>query len=160
MTKPAHCANTSAPTAMRLASLKTQQGDALMEALIGIVLIAVIGLGLSYAAGRALNAQRNAATHGIALAQMRHALESQGIQKLCAGTATARIQFAPTGGSAVNMSLPTPTNCTPQSIAVSVRDDTSFPSTNISIITRMQLSSPDTDEARALLGTGVLTLGQ
>lgn len=42
MTKPAHCIS---PLPHR-----TQRGDALMEALIALLLTAILGLGLSYAA--------------------------------------------------------------------------------------------------------------
>ena len=85
MTKPAPCIK----AALNKRCLKAQRGDALLEALVSMVLLASLGLGLSYATARALNTQRYAATHGIVLAQMRHALETQGVAALCSGTQAA-----------------------------------------------------------------------
>lgn len=61
MTKPARCTDPR----------RAQRGDALLEALVGILLLALLGLGLSHAAARMLAAQRYAAAHGIVDAQMR-----------------------------------------------------------------------------------------
>ena len=91
MTKPACC-------------IDTQRGDALLEALVGILLLAILGLGLSYAAARMLASQRYAATHGIVVAQMRNALETQGLTHLCSNPHTFSI--TPTGSSAVSVELP------------------------------------------------------
>ncbi|GGI21676.1 type II secretion system protein [Oxalicibacterium faecigallinarum] len=140
-----------------------QQGDALLEALVGMLLIAVLGLGLAYAAGRAMNAQRYAATHGIVLSEMRNAMEKTGIKTLCTGSGfTINPTLADGSHPIPALNIPAPTNCTPETITVSVRNsaggiDTSFPTSNVSIITRMQLSTPT---AESVLGPGVVTLSQ
>ena len=94
MTKPARCTDPR----------RAQRGDALLEALVGILLLAVLGLGLSHAAARMLAAQRYAAAHGIVVAQMRNALETQGIAHLCSDPHTFSI--TPTDGSAISVELP------------------------------------------------------
>lgn len=52
-----------------------QRGDALLEALIGIVLMAVVGLGLAYSTARAANSQRYLNTQNLAIAQLREKLQ-------------------------------------------------------------------------------------
>lgn len=156
MMKPAPCVDAHASAALRTIKRK-QQGDALLEALVGMLLIAVLGLGLAYAAGRAMNAQRFAATHGIVLSEMRLAMERTGIKTLCAGSGFTINPTLPDGTNPINLTIPAPTNCTPETIAVSVKNDTSFPTSNVSIITRMQLSTPT---AESVLGPGVVTLSQ
>jgi type II secretory pathway component PulJ len=47
----------------------------LIEALIAILLMATLGLGLAYTAGRALHSQRTMAAQGLAIAEMREALQ-------------------------------------------------------------------------------------
>ena len=160
MTKPAHCADASMSAVVRGTQWKMQRGDALLEALIGMLLLAVLGLGLAYAAGRAMNAQRYAAAHGIVLSEMRFAMEKTGIKTLCAGSGFAINPALADGSHPINLTIPAPTNCTPETIAVSVKNDASFPTSNVPIITRMQLSSPAGETASALLGPGVVTLSQ
>lgn len=164
MMKPAHCTNCAtmcASASLRGAQRRTQRGDALLEALIGMLLIAVLGLGLAYAAGRAMNAQRYVAAHGIVLSEMRFAMEKTGIKALCTGSGFAINPALADGSHPINLTIPAPTNCTAEAIAVSVKDDSSFPTNNVSIITRMQLSTPSNNEtAEALLGPGVVTLSQ
>jgi Tfp pilus assembly protein PilV len=54
---------------------EVNRGDALIEALIAILLMATLGLGLAYTAGRALHSQRTMAAQGLAIAEMREALQ-------------------------------------------------------------------------------------
>lgn len=106
MTKPARCTDPR----------RAQRGDALLEALVGILLLALLGLGLSHAAARMLAAQRYAAAHGIVNAQMRNALETQGIAHLCSNPHTFSI--TPAGGSAVSVELPA-AHCEKHDVAIS-----------------------------------------
>jgi len=53
-----------------------QQGDALIEAMVGIVLMSVIGLGLSYSASRAVLSQRYLNTQNIVVSQIRETLSA------------------------------------------------------------------------------------
>ncbi len=54
---------------------EAQRGDALIEALIAILLMVTLGLGLAYTAGRALHSQRTMAAQGLAISEMRETLQ-------------------------------------------------------------------------------------
>ncbi|WP_248796088.1 hypothetical protein [Pseudomonas sp. MWU13-2105] len=69
----------------KLAS-KGQRGDVLLESLIGILLMAIVGLGITYAASRAAVSQRDMKLENIVVAQMRSLLEQYGAQ-LCTNNA-------------------------------------------------------------------------
>lgn len=64
--KPGTCINSPA----------SQRGDALIEAMVGVVLTAIIGLGLSYTASRAVKSQRYLNTQNAVISQMRESLAS------------------------------------------------------------------------------------
>ncbi|TSE34209.1 hypothetical protein Tfont_02731 [Tepidimonas fonticaldi] len=148
MTKPARCTDPR----------RAQRGDALLEALVGILLLALLGLGLSYAAARMLAAQRYAAAHGIVVAQMRNALETQGIAHLCSNPHT--FSFTPVGGSAVSVELPA-AHCEKHDVAISTGGALSVTLPQAAV-TRMVFSTQDTDtdSARELLGPGSIVLSQ
>ena len=136
---------------------RAQSGDALLEALIGMLLLAILGLGLSYSAARMLATQRYAATHGIMVAQMRNALETGGLTNLC-GTAPAAISIEPTGGSAISVQLPE-AEC--EKHDVTIASGAAFSVTlPQAAITRMSFSTPDEGSARDLLGPGSIVLSQ
>lgn len=63
-----------------------QRGDALIEALLAILLAAVVGLGLSYSASRLLNTQRTLNAQNIAFHEMRESMLSKGFStaEICA----------------------------------------------------------------------------
>ena len=143
---------------------RRQRGDALFEALIGIVLAAVLGLGLSYAAGRMLNSQRYASTQGIAVNQMRAALAERGLAGLCNGTQSAQLVITPTGGQSSTVTLAQP-QCSRAAVTVGVASTTALnvtlPASSTGVVTGMQLSTPASDiAAQSLLGAGVLTISQ
>lgn len=151
MTKPAHCID---PLPHR-----TQRGDVLMEALIALLLTAILGLGLSYAASRVLAAQRYAMAHGIALAQMRNLLETVGVPGLCAASSVPALTIAPTGGSAVQLPLET-AGCTAENVSIATTSaDLNLTLANAAI-TSLTLSTASTASADALLGAGTLVLRQ
>ena len=56
----------------------SQRGDMLIEAMIGLLLMSIIGLALSMAAGRASNAQKDMNVRNIAVTQMRDLLQRNG----------------------------------------------------------------------------------
>lgn len=64
-----------------------QRGDILLESLIGIVLLSIIGLGMTYATSRAAVAQRDMKVQNIAVSQMRDLISRYG-KTLCAGDAS------------------------------------------------------------------------
>ena len=147
MTKPARCTDPR----------RAQRGDALLEALVGILLLAVLGLGLSHAAARMLAAQRYAAAHGIVDAQMRNALETQGIAHLCSNPHT--VSITPAGGSAVSVELPA-AHCEKHDVAISTDDAALSVTLPQAAVTRMVFSTQDTGSARELLGPGSIALSQ
>ena len=155
MTKPARCTDPR----------RAQRGDALLEALVGILLLALLGLGLSHAAARMLAAQRYAAAHGIVVAQMRNALETNGVQDLCSGAATATLPIVDrkTGEQIFSaITLPAP-ECSRDTVTITPPAGSTLPATTVdSVVTRMTLSTPDDESssARALLGPGSLVLSQ
>ena len=155
MTKPARCTDPR----------RAQRGDALLEALVGILLLALLGLGLSHAAARMLAAQRYAAAHGIVVAQMRNALETNGVQDLCSGAATATLPIVDrkTGEPIFSaIDLPAP-ECSRDTVTITPPAGSTLPATTVdSVVTRMTLSTPDDESssARALLGPGSLVLSQ
>jgi len=53
------------------------RGDTLIEALVAILLMAILGFGLAYGASRALNAQRGLAVQSRAIMEMRDYLQNQ-----------------------------------------------------------------------------------
>ena len=57
---------------------RTQRGDLLIESLIGMVLMAIIGMGVVYVTGKMSTAQRDMHLQGIAITQLRALLASNG----------------------------------------------------------------------------------
>lgn len=147
MTKPARCTDPR----------RAQRGDALLEALVGILLLALLGLGLSHAAARMLAAQRYAAAHGIVVAQMRNALETQGIAHLCSNPHTFSI--TPADGSAISVELPA-AHCEKHDVAISTGEPALSVTLPQAAVTRMVFSTQDTGSARELLGPGSIALSQ
>lgn len=148
----------------------SQQGDALFEALIGFMLLMVLGLGLSYAAARAMNSQRYASTQNIALNQMRGFLQSDeensgGVRNLCNPAVTKNISITPVGGNALTIPL-TASNCAQNDVTVGVAGNASLNVTLSgskanSVYTRMSLgTAADNDNARSLLGDASTVLSQ
>jgi Tfp pilus assembly protein PilV len=56
-------------------ALSAQRGDALIEALIAILVMAAVGMGLAYAAGRAVNTQAQSNAHYLLVAGVRDYLQ-------------------------------------------------------------------------------------
>ena len=144
MTKRARCTD----------SRSSQRGDALLEALIGILLLTILGMGLSYAAARMLASQRYAATHSIMVAQMRNALEIKGLAHLCSNPYTTAEQ-----GSTVSIELPA-AHCERHDVEISTGEPALSVMLAQAAITRMAFSTPDTGRARELLGPGSIVLSQ
>ncbi|MBC7415044.1 MAG: hypothetical protein H7327_08940 [Herminiimonas sp.] len=137
---------------------KRQYGDALLEALIGVLLTAVIGLGLSFAASRVLLEQRNQITQNTIIAQVNKVMASTGIPQLCAaGTAI------PVTVQNVSLTLSAPV-CTTDAVSVAVTGGGAALGVNLpaGVVTAMTFSTPpDSEEFKKLLGgNGVLTISQ
>lgn len=84
-----------------------QRGDILLESLIGILLMAIIGLGITYAASRAAVSQRDMKLQNIVVSQMRSLLEQNGAS-LCTTNAALLVVSIPTQSS----TLPILATCT------------------------------------------------
>lgn len=161
MTKKAFCSE------HRRRGGRSQQGDALFEALIGFLLLMVLGLGLSYAAARAMNSQRYASTQNIALNQMRGMLQAtdKGVRSLCDAAATHNIEITPLGGVALQIPV-TASNCARDDVTVGVAANAALSvtlkgSASNSVYTRMSLgTAADDDNARSLLGDSSTVLSQ
>lgn len=143
--------------------VRAQRGDALLEALIGILLMAVIGLGLSYAVARVLNSQRYTTTQNIAIMQMRNLLATNNnIQTFCTSTENVDVTLNPQAVTPTTVTLPATINCSPtSSIAVGVTGNTGF-NENVSFLTRLSISTPaNNNSAKSLFGgDGVISLSQ
>ncbi|WP_426143375.1 type IV pilus modification PilV family protein [Pseudomonas sp. DWP3-1-2] len=74
---------------------RKQRGDILLESLIGILLMSIIGLGISFTSSRAVVAQRDMKLQGIAVAQMRNLLALHG-NTLCTTNAALAVITLPT----------------------------------------------------------------
>lgn len=62
-----------------------QRGDILLESLIGIVLMAIVGLGLVHSAAKVAVSQKDMNEQNILVSQMRALLQERG-QRLCSGS--------------------------------------------------------------------------
>ncbi|CAN5279726.1 hypothetical protein BH10PSE18_BH10PSE18_13600 [soil metagenome] len=135
--------------AARSVSRRTQRGDAMLEALIAMVLLGTIGLGLSYAAARTLNSQRYLNTQNVAVTQMRQALQQIGVTALCADASTPSAVIA-------NQTFVLDRSC--QSVSVTVMASLPDGSNPITLrgtatpVTTLSLSTPSTTASQALFG--------
>lgn len=80
-----------------------QQGFSLIEAMVSIVLVAILGLGLTYATSRVLLTQRYATTQSLAVIQMREYLQTGENQKVSVAGVTVPID--PSAPSSVNVTI-------------------------------------------------------
>ncbi|NKF21177.1 type IV pilus modification PilV family protein [Solimonas marina] len=76
------------------ATRRRQRGDMLLEALIGTLLIGIVGLGMSYTASRVMVGQRYQNAQGIAISQMRALMQRYGTT-LCTDDSLAVITMPP-----------------------------------------------------------------
>jgi len=120
-----------------------QRGDALLEALIAILLMAAIGLGLAYSAARAINAQRYASTHALALQEMREELERRGQNESSTGLCSSGSEVpweSTLAGSTASFVL----QCATANVTVA--------GTALTVQTLASVATSDTDANRALFG--------
>lgn len=86
---------------------RKERGDILMESLIGIVLMSIIGLGISYASSRASTSQRDMKLQNVVVSQMRNLLALNG-KALCSNASLATITL-PTQANTISLDV----TCTP-----------------------------------------------
>jgi len=147
-------------------SIERQRGDALFEALVGVVVASIVGLGLAYTASRMMVSQRVSTTQYAVLTQMTNALTTQGVAALCGGTAPNSITVKGTDNANVTttntIAMAAPTCNTTTQISVSGPNNFQPATLAAGIATTMNLSTPATNStAEGLLGgTGVMTISQ
>ncbi len=127
---------------------KQQRGDALIEAMVAMVLLGVIGLGLVYAVGRAMAAQKFQKGQSLAIQAIRADLQGSGIANSCPTSGNATVTSTLTLGT--NLTLPDlQKTCTVTAVTVTINGvakSTSLP------IVRFAVA------ADTLLGPGTLTV--
>jgi Tfp pilus assembly protein PilV len=77
-----------------MAPLSKQKGDALIEALISIVLLSTIMIGLTFLVAKTAVAQKNTSVLNMTLFALRSQVQTQGLSTLCAGTGLSTITVA------------------------------------------------------------------
>ncbi len=92
---------------------RRQRGDALLEALIGSVLVALLVLGSTYTATRVALSQSHARTQAMAIAQLRNLLqETADTSPWCLGASPPAIRLRPADASLAPVDLPVTATCT------------------------------------------------
>ncbi len=72
---------------MKSAVAKSQQGDALIEALIGTLVTAIMFVGVNTSMSETLHSQRYSNAQHLALLEMRDEIQNGGITDICSGSA-------------------------------------------------------------------------
>ena len=83
---------------------QTQQGFSLLEAMISVLLVAVLGLGLAYATSQVLLTQRYATTQNLAVIQLRESMQT-GETEVSIADKTLRIIPSPKDKITVNVTV-------------------------------------------------------
>lgn len=125
-----------------------QRGDALIEALVAVILLGVIGIALVYAVGRAMVAQKYQKGHSLAIQTIRADLQANGVAGGCPSSGQATVSSTLTMGS--NLQLPDlQKTCTVTPVTVTLNGVAK--TANLPIV-RYAV------EAETLLGPGTLTV--
>lgn len=127
---------------------RRQHGEALLEALIGMLLMMIIGLGLSHATARATVSQRDMNLQNIVVGQMRNLIVQRGA-KLCTDDTLPAIT-TPIGTFGLEVTC--------SDLTVSVVTASGVPMDSKLIPQRVALSTLDT-EANNLIFGGQITVG-
>lgn len=91
---------------------RRQRGDVLLEALVGVALLAVLGGGLGHVAARVAAGQRDAKVESFAVEQLRLALQMDGLA-LCEGSSTAiQAPWSPTAAESATVQCSAAPNLT------------------------------------------------
>lgn len=124
-----------------------QSGSALLEALIGMILMAIVGLGLSYATAKSLHSQRFLNTQNIFVSSVREWLltaDGQKLARACNGSGQPEITIGDqTATLTVTCETQTVVIGTP-SLHISINDD--------SVWTTINLVAPASATTQAMFG--------
>lgn len=144
----AHSTEQAAQQRSRRARKQGQAGDALVEAMVALVLLGVIGLGLVYAVGRAMVAQKYQKGQSLAIQAIRADLQGNGVANSCPASGNATV----TSNLILGTSLQLPDlqkTCTVTAVTVTINGvakSASLPIVRFAV------------EADTLLGPGTLTV--
>ncbi|MCO8167168.1 type II secretion system GspH family protein [Pseudomonas sp. 21LCFQ02] len=128
-----------------------QRGDILLESLIGIVLMSIIGLGMTYATSRAAVAQRDMKVQNIAVSQMRDLISRYG-KTLCDTNASLAKITLPTQTAAVMLDA----SCTNAPNATLGNGNGSISVTPASTLGKVVLTTRSSDTS---LFSGIIRVG-
>lgn len=132
---------------------RCQRGDVLMESLIGLVLMSVIGLGVTYATSRTLVSQRDMNVQNLAVAQMRNVLQQYGTTLCPGGTNAAKaVLNLPTAVTSSTLNLDVSCSAAPTVVVQGVTVD----STKTAPLKNVVLSTQETNRS---LFSGIIKVG-
>lgn len=138
-----------------------QRGDTLLEALVGTLLLGIVGLGTTYVAARSVNAQRFAATQGAVVQQMRQTIEAQGVDRLCQTDSITLTLEQSVGGKPHSIAAPLQVQCQSVAVQVAVKNDGLYTVKLPSTVQRLELRTVSSDPSlQELLGAGVIRMAQ
>lgn len=134
-------------------SINFQRGDALIEALLGMLLMAIMGLGLAHSAARAVLSQRYVNTQNIMISDIRETLaSSSSVSNLCGTTPSMAV-----AGAETSLDL----TCTQASVTMALQVDTedsedeavlSYTIAANSIVTSMDVKLEANDTNKSIIG--------
>lgn len=134
---------------------KSQQGDSLIEAIIGVILISIMVLGLIYTTTQAERANRDTKVSGLVIAKMRDMLQkdedpddkTKKLSSRCGDTLTNAIKL-PTSADSTQRSLDLTLSCSSKNISIN------------GYITTTKIMKLSTTEASSSLLGGIIEVGE
>lgn len=135
-----------------MASLYKQKGDAMIEALVSIVLLGVIMIGLTFLVAKTAVAQKTTSVQNMALFALRSAAQTQGVSALCAAASPSV--------SVANKNVALTAQCQRNAFTATVAGQTiNIPAAANSPITASVLTTKqDATNAKLIGGDGVISL--
>ena len=135
-------------------STRTQSGAAMMEALIGSLLLGIIMVGINTALSKTLVGQRYMNAQNIVILGMHNRFQDAGIEDMCGGTTPASITL---GGQSIAYDTP---NCQSAAVTVAINSGLSISLASGNVQgTSFSLSTDSTSATQSLFGgTGVVSV--
>lgn len=167
MTYPVRCSSPSLRLRLGSASAaRPQRGSMLMEAMVGVVVSASLGLGMSYSAARALAVQRNASTQNMAVLQMRGLLAAPAdLSAWCANGGARSFDLSLNNLNAAGAAATATTVAVPYALTCSTLTPTVTGASQSATVSLTRPATLATTNAGAVAsatlgGSGVLSFGQ
>lgn len=127
---------------------RQQRGSTLLEALIGVLLMAAIGLGLCYAVSRGMLSQRTLNTQNVVISQTRQWLltsDETVLSSACSGTGSGPTLTI--GDASTTLVL----SCNSGSVVIGT-DDLNVTLASGSLATSFSVATPSTNDTKAMFG--------